>query len=76
MKWMTESKAYVYVYPDIIHPNNMMVHVDCDINEIPYSWGNYISNYICHKCKTMFKIPLQDYLIQAGLAYEKTKNGQ
>jgi len=69
MKWLSESKAFVYMYPDVIHPENMQLHIWCTIMNIAHVWGTIISDYKKHD-----KFPLQGCLREAGKAYQRTKD--
>jgi hypothetical protein len=75
MKWLSESNAFIFVQPDAIHSENMVVHIDCEIKGNFYAWANFITEYKCKRCGRMRKIPLQDYLMQAEGAYRKTLDG-
>jgi len=72
MKWLSESNAIIDVSHDLIHNEDMVVQLDCEIKGNTYCWGNIIRRYKCSRCKRLFKIPLQETLMQAELAYKKT----
>lgn len=75
MKWLTESNAIIDISPDPILNEDMVVQLDCEINGNTYCWGNIIPRYKCSRCKRLFKMSLQEILMEAELAFKKTKDG-